>query len=191
MLDSEDDKSIIADLSEKEKEDLKDKTLQIHQPRESDVFKDIIRLHEIVIKNLGLNAYDIVELNLNGIKKCSWLRTIELKDKKRFIKFQQRKLNIWDKIGFKEEIKETSTSGKPSIINPKFWILMDDKTRDYFEVKLYEKHNFQIKNAKFWSKINFYGSHSDPAIRYSFWLALMMGWLSITISIIAVILSLF
>lgn len=160
-----------------------DVTLQIHQARDEDVFKDVIRIPKNVIIKHNLQQYkhNIVKLGLNNKHKSVWLRTLSPKDLERFRANQQKKISPRDKERFKEHYKGGVVRNTDS------WILLDENLRDFFDVKLYDICNFRITKASQLNRIGFYAKHSDPIIRYSFRLA----FLSVIISIIALIISFF
>ena len=153
--------------------------LEIHQSKETDAFKDIIKVHEKILTNTILNPnqkkYGIVVLkygteNVEKLKKKSvWLRTIDTYDEIRIKKFAKENNKI--------------------ISSPESWILIDDAIRFYFNIQLFDKKNFYLEEIKVWQifhKLNLNAEHSDPLIRHTFWMTLILGWLSVTISIIAI-----
>lgn len=168
---------------EESSEKKKDKPLQVHQARESDIFQDAIRIHknEIIKRNLQRYKHNVLILVLNNKRKSVWLRTLEPKDLERFRESQQKKISPRDKARFKDYYKGGA------IRNPDCWILMDESLRDFFGIELYNMCDFKFINAGLLDRISFYAKHSDPLVRYSFWLA----FLSVVISIIALMLGLF
>lgn len=153
--------------------------LEIHQSKETDTFKDVVKVHEKILKNiLRTKKYDIILLKYQDTetgkrkRKSVWLRTID----------------TYDEIRIKKFAKEN----KRKISAPDLWILMDDPIRNYFCVKPFESKDFTFEKIKKWQiflKLDQKAEHSDPLIRHSFWMTLILGWLSITISIIAIELS--
>ena len=139
-------------------------SLEIHQARREDSFQNIIRLHEDKINELGLQKHGIIRIRRTDNKKriYGWLRTIESEDIERI-----------------NEHKKEKTE----------WILMDESIRGRLCTSHHESLNFDIKEANKAEYINYYGEHSNPAVKIGFWMAIWLTFFSILIGEIIGIMS--
>ena len=125
---------------------LREYELEVHQLREGDVFKSIIRIDREVVDALGLSLHGLCKVRSTEKRQPIYVQVRSNEDKDP------------DSIGSAEER-----------------ILMDEELRNRLGVKERRLYRFafrSIRRRNVLGNLACLGSHEDPVVRITFWLAL-------------------